>query len=92
LLSIILYIDKARSENKWNVLIGMIVGKMVKFGKLPVKIQAGRAGNQILVACPTCRSGGPLSPDRKRRELSPDKRRRGLYSLNFISALILKPL
>jgi len=38
---IITYNDKARSENKWNVPVGITVGKMVKFGKLPVKIQAG---------------------------------------------------
>lgn len=35
------YNDKASSGNKWNVPIGINVGKMVKFGKLPVKIQAG---------------------------------------------------
>ena len=38
---IISYNDKARSGNKWNVPIGITVGKMVKFGKLPVKVQVG---------------------------------------------------
>lgn len=38
---IISYNDKARSGNKWNIPIGINVGKMVKFGKLPVKILAG---------------------------------------------------
>jgi hypothetical protein len=38
---IITYNDKAKSGNKWNVPVGITVGKMVKFGKLPVKIQAG---------------------------------------------------
>jgi len=38
---IISYNDKAKSGNKWNVPVGITVGKMVKFGKLPVKIQAG---------------------------------------------------
>ena len=32
---------RAVSRNKWNVPIGLNVGKLVKFGKLPVKIQAG---------------------------------------------------
>ena len=38
---IISYNDKAKSGDKWNVPVGITVGKMVKFGKLPVKIQAG---------------------------------------------------
>jgi hypothetical protein len=38
---IISYNDKAKSGNKWNVPVGILVGKMFKFGKLPVKIQAG---------------------------------------------------
>ena len=38
---IISYNDKARSGDKWNVPVGITVGKMVKFGKQPVKIQAG---------------------------------------------------
>jgi hypothetical protein len=38
---IISYNDKAKSGNKWNVPVGITVGKMFKFGKLPVKIQAG---------------------------------------------------
>jgi hypothetical protein len=35
------YNDKAKSGNKWNVPIGITVGKMVKLGKLPVKVQVG---------------------------------------------------
>ncbi len=35
------YNDKSSSGNKWNVPIGINVGKMVKFGKLPVKVQVG---------------------------------------------------
>ena len=38
---IITYNDKASSGNKWNVPVGITVGKMFKFGKQPVKIQAG---------------------------------------------------
>jgi hypothetical protein len=37
----ITYNDKASSGNKWNVPVGIMVGKMCKFGKQPVKIQAG---------------------------------------------------
>jgi len=51
------------------------ITKYIKIGLVP-----GFLKNQILVACPTCRSGGQLSPDRKRRGLSPDKRCRGNYS------------
>jgi len=43
----------------------------------------GFTGNQILVK---------VSPDKRRRGLSPDTKRRGLYSLNFISDFIRKPL
>jgi hypothetical protein len=35
------YNDKSKSGSKWTVPIGITVGKMVKFGKLPVKIQVG---------------------------------------------------
>jgi len=37
----ITYNDKALSDNKWNVPIGLSVAKMVKFGNLPVKFQFG---------------------------------------------------
>ena len=35
----ITYNDKATSDNKWNVPIGLTIAKMHKFGKLPVKFQ-----------------------------------------------------
>jgi hypothetical protein len=35
------YNDKAKSGSKWNVPIGITVGKMVKLGKMPVKLTAG---------------------------------------------------
>ena len=37
----ITYNDKADSGNKWNVPVGLYVGKTVKFGKMPVNIKAG---------------------------------------------------
>jgi hypothetical protein len=37
----ITYNDKATSGNKWNVPFGPVVAKMVKVGKLPVKLQLG---------------------------------------------------
>ena len=37
----ITYNDKAPSDNKWNVPVGLSVAKMVMFGKLPVKFQLG---------------------------------------------------
>jgi hypothetical protein len=33
--------DKASSGNKWNVPIGLTVGKTIRIGKLPMKIQIG---------------------------------------------------
>ncbi len=38
---IITYNDKASSGDKWNVPVGITVGKMVKFGKQPAKVQVG---------------------------------------------------
>ena len=35
------YNDKADSGDKWNVPIGVTVAKMIKIGKIPVKIQLG---------------------------------------------------
>jgi hypothetical protein len=35
------YNDKAKSGNKWNVPVGLFVGKTIKFGKMPVNIKAG---------------------------------------------------
>jgi hypothetical protein len=37
----ITYNDRAPSGNKWNVPVGLIVTKTVKFGRLPVKFQIG---------------------------------------------------
>jgi hypothetical protein len=37
----ITYDNEASSGNKWNVPVGIVVGKMLKFGKTPVKIQVG---------------------------------------------------
>jgi hypothetical protein len=37
----ITYNDKAKSGNKWNVPVGLYVGRTVKFGKMPVNIKAG---------------------------------------------------
>ena len=37
----ITYNDKADSGNKWNVPVGLYVGKTVKFGKMPLNIKAG---------------------------------------------------
>ena len=37
----ITYNDKASSGNKWNVPVGLFVGKTMKFGKLPVNIKLG---------------------------------------------------
>lgn len=37
----ITYNHMADSDNQWNVPVGLTVGRMFKFGKLPVKIQAG---------------------------------------------------
>jgi len=37
----ITYNDKAKSDNRWNVPVGLYVGKTVKFGKLPFNIKAG---------------------------------------------------
>jgi len=36
----ITYNDKAKSGNKWNVPVGLFVGKTVKIGKMPVNIKA----------------------------------------------------
>jgi hypothetical protein len=35
------YNDQASSENKWNIPVGVFVGKTTKFGKLPVNIKLG---------------------------------------------------
>lgn len=35
------YDDKAPSDNRWNVPIGLTVAKTTRFGRLPVKLQAG---------------------------------------------------
>jgi hypothetical protein len=35
------YDDKAPSDNKWNVPVGLIVAKTTKIGKMPVKFQLG---------------------------------------------------
>ena len=35
------YNDKARSGDKWNVPVGVFVGKTHKFGKTPVNIKLG---------------------------------------------------
>jgi hypothetical protein len=54
------------------------------FGFSPSEWPDGRAGkNQILVACPTCRSGG---------QLSPDKMRRGLYSEEIVFGISPKTI
>jgi hypothetical protein len=37
----ITYNNKATSGNKWNVPVGLFVGKTIKIGKLPVNIKAG---------------------------------------------------
>ena len=37
----ITYNDKAKPDDKWNVPVGLYVGKTVKFGKIPVNIKAG---------------------------------------------------
>lgn len=37
----ITYTDKASSDNKWNVPVGLVVAKTVKFGTLPIKFQLG---------------------------------------------------
>jgi len=37
----ITYNDKAARQDKWNVPVGLYVGKTIKFGKLPVNIKAG---------------------------------------------------
>jgi outer membrane putative beta-barrel porin/alpha-amylase len=37
----ITYNDKAASDNKWNVPVGLTVAKTVKFGNLPIKFQFG---------------------------------------------------
>ncbi|MBE9582759.1 MAG: hypothetical protein IMF18_14245, partial [Proteobacteria bacterium] len=37
----ITYNHQASSGNKWNVPVGLFVGKTIKFGKLPVNIKAG---------------------------------------------------
>ena len=37
----ITYNDKAPSDNKWNVPVGLYVGRMVRLGRLPVLIKAG---------------------------------------------------
>jgi hypothetical protein len=36
----ITYTDKAKSGNKWNVPVGLYVGKTVKIGKMPLNIKA----------------------------------------------------
>jgi hypothetical protein len=38
---VITYDNKASRGNKWNVPIGLVVAKTIKFGKTPLKIQAG---------------------------------------------------
>ena len=35
------YDDNAPSGNKWNVPVGLFVGKMTKIGNIPVKFQLG---------------------------------------------------
>lgn len=37
----ITYNNQATGGNKWNVPVGLFVGKTIKFGKLPVNIKAG---------------------------------------------------
>lgn len=37
----ITYNDKAESNNKWNVPVGLTVAKTIKFGNLPIKFQLG---------------------------------------------------
>ncbi len=37
----ITYNNEVDSGDKWNVPIGLAVGKMLKIGKLPVKVMAG---------------------------------------------------
>ena len=37
----ITYNSEADSGDQWNVPIGLAVGKMLKIGKLPVKVMAG---------------------------------------------------
>jgi hypothetical protein len=37
----ITYNDKAKPDDRWNVPVGLYVGKTVKMGKLPVNIKAG---------------------------------------------------
>ncbi len=37
----IIYNDKADLDNKWNVPIGLTVGKMTRIGKLSIKFQLG---------------------------------------------------
>ena len=37
----ITYNDQADSKNKWNVPVGLFVGKTIKIGKMPVNIKAG---------------------------------------------------
>jgi hypothetical protein len=37
----ITYDHRASSGNKWNVPIGLVVAKMTRFGRLPVKFQVG---------------------------------------------------
>ncbi len=54
------------------------------FGFSPSEWSDGRAEkNQILVACPTCCSGGQLSPDKKRR---------GRYSGKIVFELLPKTI
>jgi hypothetical protein len=35
------YNDRASSGNKWNVPVGVFVGKTIKIGKVPVNIKVG---------------------------------------------------
>jgi hypothetical protein len=37
----ITYNDKATSNNKWSVPVGLYVGKTIKWGKMPVNIKVG---------------------------------------------------
>ena len=37
----ITYNDQAKSKNKWNVPVGLFVGKTVKWGKMPINIKVG---------------------------------------------------
>jgi hypothetical protein len=37
----ITYNDKAKPDDRWNVPVGLFVGKTIKIGRMPVRIQGG---------------------------------------------------